>query len=104
MLNLGFLTPTWVHIDGRYGIPACARGGYPLTKLGSRGNYVFVLQDALNALGYNSGNIDGIFGNNTKNSVIKFQRNNNLSVDGIVGCNTWEKLTKMAVGKGKKTV
>lgn len=55
--------------------------------------YVMVLQDALNYLGYNTGNIDGIFGKNTRASIIKFQKDNSLSRDGIVGCNTWRKLT-----------
>lgn len=34
--------------------------------------------------------VDGKFGNNTKNAVINFQRNNNLSIDGCVGINTWK--------------
>ena len=86
-------TPTWVHIDKRYGTPACPTGGYPLIKQGSRGVYVMVLQDALNYLGYNSGNIDGLFGPNTRAAVVRFQRDNNLSADGIVGCNTWRRIT-----------
>ena len=52
-----------------------------------------VLQDALNYLGYNTGNIDGIFGTKTKNAVIRFQRANKLSQDGIVGCKTWKSIT-----------
>lgn len=88
-----YLTPTWIHVDKRDVNPACATGGYPLVKQGSKGVYVAVLQDALNFLGYNSGNIDGIFGNNTKNAVIRYQRSNGLSPDGIVGCNTWRSLT-----------
>lgn len=87
------LTPTWVHVDTRNRTPACSTGGYPLVKYGSKGVYVATLQDALNFLGYNAGTIDGIFGNNTKNAVIRFQRANNLTQDGIVGCNTWRKLT-----------
>lgn len=34
--------------------------------------------------------VDGKFGNDTKNAVINFQRNNNLSIDGCVGINTWK--------------
>ena len=52
-----------------------------------------VLQDALNYLGYSTGGIDGIFGSQTLNAVKAFQRANNLSSDGIVGCGTWRKLT-----------
>ena len=88
------LTPTWAHMDKRYKNPACPTGGYPLVRFGDKGVYVAVLQDALNTLGYNAGNIDGIFGNNTKNAVLRYQRANNLSTDGIVGCNTWRSITE----------
>ncbi|MCM3224846.1 peptidoglycan-binding domain-containing protein [Terribacillus saccharophilus] len=35
---------------------------------------------------------DGIFGPNTRQAVINFQRNNGLGVDGIVGQATWNRL------------
>lgn len=35
---------------------------------------------------------DGIFGNNTHNAVIAFQKKNGLSPDGVVGPATWDKL------------
>ncbi len=94
------LTPTWVHVDKRFGTPACGRGGYPVVQGGSRGVYVAVLQDALNTLGHNSGTIDGIFGNQTRDAVLRFQRSNGLTADGIVGCATWERLTSRANGAG----
>ncbi len=94
-----YLTPTWVHVDKRNPRPACSTGGYPLVKLGSKGVYVATLQDALNFLGYNAGTIDGVFGNNTRSAVTRFQRANNLSADGIVGCNTWRALTAKVASK-----
>lgn len=88
------LTPTWVHVDKRNPNPACPTGGYPVVKQGDKGVYVIVLQDALNTLGYNAGTIDGIFGNNTKNAVMRYQKDKGLTADGIVGCNTWRSITQ----------
>ena len=87
-------------MDKRYGTPAC-RAGYPLLKSGSRGVYVLVLQDALNALGYSTRTLDGAFGANTRNALMAFQRNNNLSADGICCCATWTRLVAEAVGIGR---
>lgn len=93
-----YLTPTWVHYDARLSPPACS-AGYPMQQEGSRGVYTCVLQDALSTVGIPIGNIDGIFGPNTRNAVIRYQRANGLVPDGIVGCATWTKLTNAAVGK-----
>jgi len=61
-------TPTWVHMDRRYGTPACSgtTAGYPTLRRGSRGCSVMILQDALSTLGYQTGSrIDGVFGART---------------------------------------
>lgn len=92
-------TPTWVHFDKRNTHPACS-AGFPLVKMGSKNTYVMILQDALNNMGRNL-SIDGIFGKNTKNAVINFQKYYGLKTDGIVGCATWRKLTSIANGMGK---
>ena len=98
------LTPTWVHIDKRILPPACPTGGYPVVKQGSKGVYVAVLQDALNTLGNNAGIIDGIFGNNTKKAVVRYQASRGLNQDGIVGCNTWKNLTDEIANKRKNNI
>lgn len=95
-----YLTPTWVHMDRRLGPPACA-AGYPVLRYGSRGVYVLVLQDALNALGYTGSGLDGIYGNATQNAVMRFQRDRGLTADGIVGCLTWTELACDAKGIGQ---
>ena len=96
------MTPTWVHFDRRYGRGACNPGsGYPLLRMGDTSTYVIILQDALNALGYSTKYLDGIFGTQTRNALISYQRNNSLSADGIAGCNTWRKLVSMVVGIGR---
>lgn len=45
-------------------------------------------QKLLKSLGFYNGPIDGIYGPNTRNGVILFQKNNGLTPDGIVGKNT----------------
>lgn len=65
---------------------------YAISKYGSKGDEVIEIQQKLSELGYYYGNIDGKFGNNTKKAVIQFQKDNNLSADGIVGIKTLEAL------------
>lgn len=75
------------------GIPGpVTLAGCPVLKKGASGNITKWLQTTLNTLGYNCGAVDGIFGNETKNGVIMYQKANGLAADGIVGVNTWSKL------------
>lgn len=94
------LTPTWVHFDKRFGIPACNSGGFPLIRRKSQSNYVLIAQDDLNTLGFKTGGLDGIFGAQTENAVKAYQLQVGLTSDGIVGCNTWRSLQEDVVGKG----
>ena len=61
---------------------------YVLSQYGSRGNEVRRIQTKLKQLGYYNGSIDGIFGSDTKNAVIKFQKNCGLTADGVAGPKT----------------
>lgn len=72
---------------------------YPGTPLrnGSTGPNVNIIQNALNTINNATGTlytvlVDGIFGNGTEQAVRLFQTNNNLTVDGVVGQNTWNAL------------
>ena len=56
-----------------------------LSKQGSRGNEVRQIQQKLKNWGYYFGEVDGIFGVQTKKAVMDFQRKNGLAVDGIAG-------------------
>lgn len=64
-------------------------------RQGARGNITRWIQNRLNSLGYNCGVADGIFGNGTKQAIMKLQQARGLSVDGIVGKNTWSVLLGM---------
>ncbi|WP_413166772.1 peptidoglycan-binding domain-containing protein [Capilliphycus salinus ALCB114379] len=66
----------------------------PILQLGKTGNDVNYLQSRLNLLGANL-RIDGIFGYDTEVAVKKFQRDNDLAVDGIVGTLTWRVLLEI---------
>ena len=63
-------------------------------RSGERGNQVKTLQRLLNALDYDCGKVDGIFGMKTKIAVIRFQKAMSLVADGIVGSKTWNALLK----------
>jgi len=60
--------------------------------VGDRGENVRVMQTRLKELGYLTGTVDGIFGRETLRAVERFQSYNNLSVDGIAGAKTLNKL------------
>jgi N-acetylmuramoyl-L-alanine amidase/Putative peptidoglycan binding domain len=61
----------------------------PTLRRGSRGDDVRVLQTCLDAKP-----IDGIFGAGTETAVQKFQREQKLTDDGVVGPQTWAALEK----------
>ena len=66
-------TPTWVHMDRRYG-----------------------------TLGYQTGSrIDGVFGARTEEALRGYQRRTSLSVDGVCGCNSWKKISTAVLGVGR---
>ena len=64
---------------------------YPLLKRGATGSMVLLLQFLLVNYGYGL-DIDGVFGTQTQAAVQRFQQDNSLAVDGLVGNNTWKTL------------
>lgn len=63
-----------------------------LLYYGCSGDQVIKLQQQLKDKGYFNASTTGYFGSITYNSVINFQKDNSLAVDGIVGPKTWAKL------------
>ena len=61
-------------------------------RFGNQGKDVLELQNKLNQLGYTCGKSDGKFGLKTKQALQLFQKKNKLTVDGICGKKTVEKL------------
>lgn len=65
---------------------------YPILRIGSRGDWVVELQKMLNCAVYGNTNdlvLDGAFGPKTNHAVKYFQQYCNITVDGIVGPQTW---------------
>lgn len=70
--------------------------------LGKRGYYAFsdtdenikLIQNFLKELGYKSGKTDGIYGEKTLQAVRNFQKDENVSLDGIFGPETFGALKK----------
>ena len=61
-------------------------------EVGSRGSDVTKVQKRLIQWGYMDGTADGRYGEDTRNAVRKFQRNNGLTADGKVGAATAAKM------------
>ena len=64
----------------------------PTLKRGDRNEYVRNWQKYLNMNGFFCGKEDGIFGVNTEDAVRSFQVSRNLTIDGIIGLETWKSI------------
>lgn len=60
---------------------------------GMSGGIVTEIQELLAGLGYDVGPIDGDFGDHTEQAVLAFQRDQSITVDGVVGPETKAKLS-----------
>lgn len=81
------------NVDGIAGPATLA--GCPVLRKGTQGNITKLLQEKLVKLGCNTNGVDGIFGNGTYSAVREFQKTRGLSIDGVVGQNTWRKLLNL---------
>ena len=64
-------------------------------RKGAKGNLTALVQEKLNATGYDCGKVDGIFGGGTEKAVKNLQKAHGLVQDGIVGKRTWRILLGM---------
>lgn len=76
------------------GIGGDGGGGYswPIYSNGDQGEAVYSIQYLLEHHDYNLQYHDGIYGSEVTSTVQSFQSANGLSVDGVVGPNTWSAL------------
>lgn len=72
-------------------MPTDTISAWPLVKKGDQHHPVTTLQYLLRARGQNVA-ADGVFGPKTEAAVRAFQQQQGLSVDGVVGSNTWSAL------------
>ena len=61
----------------------------PTLRRGSKGPAVLLYQEYLHDIGYLETKPDGHFGPITERAVIEFQRDANLTADGVIGPATW---------------
>ena len=73
--------------------------GSETLREGSRGDAVRLLQENLTLLEFYSGSITGSYGRLTKEAVRRFQKEHDLSADGVAGPRTVKKLTQLLVGE-----
>jgi len=64
----------------------------PTLKVGTKGEWVSELQAALKLLGFYSGAVDGVYGEETAVAVSRFKRAADLNPDGVVDAITWQQL------------
>ncbi|MGP1387792.1 MAG: peptidoglycan-binding domain-containing protein [Thainema sp.] len=83
---------TWASLEAGYPV------NMPVLRQGSRNVHVERLQrvfasyDELITSTYHVGPVDGIFGPKTEAAVKRYQDEQQLVIDGIVGANTWKAL------------
>jgi peptidoglycan hydrolase-like protein with peptidoglycan-binding domain len=74
---------TWINIDE-------ADQSEPVLRVGSTGLPVRRLQSRMSAVGFDTAGVDGRFGAKTEAAVKTLQQQSGLSVDGVVGGQTWQ--------------
>lgn len=85
------LYKTKLTVDGKYGANSKTAAKKAIVKNGSKNNLVYILQGMLNSNGYLC-DVDGVFGSGTLSQAKAYQKRYKLTVDGVVGANSWNKI------------
>lgn len=80
---------TWRNID------EFAEFDEPVLREGSTGLPVRRAQSRLSAAGFDTGGVDGVFGPHTEAGVRALQQATGITVDGIVGPQTWQQIDSL---------
>lgn len=75
-----------------------------LLKFGAKGPAVALLQTALKRAGVLPDKPDGVFGERTRQAVVRFQQQQGLTPDGVVGPKTHTALMPLYTGSARHTV
>ena len=73
----------------------------PKLSMNDKGDEVLILQKKLYLIGYTITEFDGIFGSETERAVSAFQKDQNISVTGVVTNVTWRALKKAKTVSGR---
>src|SRR5688500_12951510 len=74
-----------------------------ILRKGTIAQEVAFWQEFLTEKGFLTGAIDGIFGQNTKNATIAWQRANDLDDDGVVGAGSYAKAREQGYAHAPET-
>lgn len=78
-------------VDGDFGTKSKAKAKTAVIQKGSTGELVKVWQAYLICIGADPKGLDGDFGDGCHTATVNYQTAHGLTVDGIVGVNTWSK-------------
>jgi peptidoglycan hydrolase-like protein with peptidoglycan-binding domain len=75
----------------------------PALQRGDEGPSVSALQLALAALGFDVGDVNGVFGDTTAAAVLRFQNNQGIAATGTVNDDTWAALAGQPFEQSQRT-
>lgn len=70
--------------------------GKPVLRRGAKNELVAMVQEVLKDNGLYGGAVDGDFGAGTETAIKNIQRTRHLTVDGVIGNQTWKALCDIA--------